>query len=315
MSLAPIVLFVYNRLLHTQKTIEALLCNELADQSELFIFSDGPRTIADNEKVEIVRSYLKNINGFKKVLIFESKENNGLANSIINGVTNIINKYTKIIVLEDDLVTAPGFLKYMNTALNRYEKEEKVLQISGFMFPINVGLKRDAFFLPLSTSWGWGSWKRAWNLFDPGAKNYERVIKERELKRQFNLNNSYSYSNMLIRQISGRIDSWAIRYWLSFFLAKGLCLYPKKSLVINIGFDGSGTHCKTSLKDQLLNEKSLNEQTENIIFPEKIDYDKKIYDNVCKYNKSSIMYRFAKSFIYRFDKMIGKMLQGKNAIN
>ena len=164
MSLAPIVLFVYNRPQHTLKTLEALMQNELAEMSELFIFCDGPKADAtkqDQVRINEVRELVKKKNWCKKVIIRESHANKGLADSIVAGVTEIVNRYGKIIVLEDDIVTSKGFLKYMNEALNLYEDEPKVMQISGFMVPSKVELDETGFFR-CPASWGWGTWSLSW---------------------------------------------------------------------------------------------------------------------------------------------------------
>ena len=162
MNYAPIVLFTYNRLLHTRKTVESLQNNELANKSNLFIFSDGPKNEKDQVIIKDIRNYLKKIKGFKKIEIIEREKNFGLANNIIDGVTKIVNEYGKIIVLEDDILTNQYFLKFMNEALEFYEKEEKVMHISGYMYPIDSKELPDTFFIKPTTCWGWATWKRAW---------------------------------------------------------------------------------------------------------------------------------------------------------
>jgi hypothetical protein len=242
MQLAPIALFVYNRPEHTRKTIEALKKNTLATQSDLVIFSDAPKSSTQNETVRQVRDYIAQIDGFKSVSVIERNSNYGLANSIIDGVTMLCNKHGNVIVLEDDLETSPFFLDYMNNALLRYADEPKVMQISGYMFDVNLNSKDKALFLPLTTSWGWATWKRAWDTFDPEARGYKVLKEDKKLRKIFNLNNRYNYYAMLESQLSGKVDSWAIRWYLTTFLMNGLTLYPPQTLVSNNGFDGSGTH-------------------------------------------------------------------------
>ncbi|MES0488493.1 MAG: glycosyltransferase [Leptospirales bacterium] len=244
-KVAPVVLFVYNRPDHVEKTIEALRKNRLAKQSDLFIFSDGVKKPEDAAQVELVRNYIKTIQGFKNITIVEREKNYGLANSIIDGVTNILNQYGKIIVLEDDLITSPYFLEFMNSALSKYENESRVMQVSGYMFPVNVAIDEDAFFLPLTTSWGWGTWKRAWEHFDAEAKGYELLRRDKKLRKRFNLDGAYDYYTMLEKHFAGKVDSWAVRWYLSVFIQNGFTLYPVKTLVANTGFDGSGTHSGT----------------------------------------------------------------------
>jgi hypothetical protein len=246
MKLAPIALFAYNRPDHTRLTVESLQNNELAGASDLFIFSDAPKKSDIAEDVRLVREYLRKIDGFKSVKLVERDKNLGLANSIIDGVTKLCNDFGKVIVLEDDLIVAPNFLNYMNDALELYKDKNQIMQIAGFMFPANIKSDQDAFFLPFTTSWGWATWQRAWQYFDPSAKDYNLLKKDQKLRNKFDLEGSYFYFNMLESQMCGKIDSWAIRWYLSVFMKRGLTVYPKKTLVTNIGFDGSGTHCSAS---------------------------------------------------------------------
>jgi len=244
MNLAPIVLFTYNRPWHTRQTIEALQKNHFASESELFILSDAPKTEKDEPRVREVREYLKTIKGFKKIEIIERDKNWGLANNIIDGVTKIVNEYGKIIVLEDDLVTSPYFLKYMNEGLEIYKEEERVASIHGYVPPLpNPEKLPETFFLKGADCWGWATWKRAWDYFEPDGKKLFTLLKERGECYKFDYNGSYPYTKMLKDQIKGKNNSWAIRWYASAFLNDMLTLYPRKSLVKNIGLDYSGTHC------------------------------------------------------------------------
>ncbi len=242
MSLAPIVLFVYNRLRHTQQTIDALRGNYLAPESELFIFSDSHKDETVKADVERVRSYLKTIEGFKKITIFESEKNQGPSMLIVTGVTEIINRYGKVIVLEDDLLVSRYFLKFMNDALAFYEKEEKVISICGYMYKVDIN-NQETFFLKMADCWGWATWKRGWDLFESNATELLERLNVRRMIRSFDLNGGYAYSKMLKKQVEGKISSWAIRWYASAFLNNKLSLYPAQSLVRNVGLDGSGTHC------------------------------------------------------------------------
>lgn len=239
-DLAPIVLFVYSRPEHTKKVIEALKNNELSKTSNLFIFSDGPKNKEVEKKVLEVRKYLKTIIGFKSVKVFESKKNKGLANSIIEGVTKIVNKYGKVIILEDDIVTSKYFLKFMNDSLNLYKNDKEVISISGYTYPIKD--LPQTFFLKNAECWGWATWKRGWNTFEKDGKKLFNQLKEKNAFKEFDFNDSYPYTKMLEDQINGKNNSWAIRWYASAFLKNKLTLYPKKSFVQNIGVDGSGTH-------------------------------------------------------------------------
>lgn len=242
-TLAPIALFVYNRPEHTRRTVEALADNPLAKDSEIFIFSDAAKSTNATENVQKVRAYIATITGFKAIHITEREQNWGLANSIIDGVSRLCDAYGKVIVLEDDLIALPGFLAFMNSGLVRYEDCPEVMQISGFAFPISVK-SDEAFFLPLTTSWGWATWNRAWKKFDVSAKSFYSLKTDRALRKKFDLNNSYPYYQMLKSQMAGKIDSWAIRWYLSVFINAGRVLYPPHTLILNTGMDGSGTHCK-----------------------------------------------------------------------
>lgn len=245
MNYAPICLFVFNRIEHTKKTIEFLKNNLLANESDLLIFSDGPRNELENEKIKALRSYLKSINGFKTVEIFNRDENWGLARSIIEGVSTVLNRFDRVIVLEDDMITSPYFLNYMNDGLNTYQHDENVASIHGYTYPVASELE-DTFFLKGADCWGWATWKSRWAQFEPNGEKLLRKLIERGLVNEFNFNNSYPYTDMLKKQILGKNNSWAIRWYASAFLKDMYTLYPGKSLVQNIGNDDSGTHCSTT---------------------------------------------------------------------
>ena len=239
---APITLFVYNRPAHTRQTVEALLKNELAGESDLIIFSDAPKKPEAAEAVREVREYIRTITEFRTVRIVERDRNWGLANSIIDGVTSVVNERGRIIVLEDDLVTSPYFLRFMNDALDLYERKESVISIHGYIYPVAEKLP-ETFFLRGADCWGWATWKRGWELFEPNGRKLLASLKSQRLEREFNFGGSYDYLEMLGSQVKGGNDSWAIRWYASAFLKTKLTLYPGRSLVLNIGNDNSGTHC------------------------------------------------------------------------
>lgn len=257
LTCAPIVLFVYNRLNHTSQTIEALKKNDLAVDSHLYIFSDGAKNKQDSEKVEDVRKYIAKVKGFKKITIIKRSDNWGLSKSIIDGVTQIVNKYGRVIVLEDDLVTSKYFLKYMNEALDLYFNNEKVISIHGYFYPIeNIEQFPETFFIRGADCWGWATWKRGWDLFEPSGQKLLDSIKAKGLQKDANFNNSYNYVGMLKDQINDKNDSWAVRWYISAFLKDKLTLYPKVSFVKNIGNDGTGTHKSKNI--QFLTKKLSN---------------------------------------------------------
>ena len=243
MELAPVILFTYNRLEETEQTIEALKKNFLAPKSELFIFSDGPKNHETKDKVKIVRDYIKSIDGFKKITIFESKTNEGLANSIIKGVTKVVNEYGKVIVLEDDLLTTPNFLDFMNQALDFYQKNKKIISISGYTMslPSLKNSSKDFYFGYRASSWGWGVWKDRWKVIDWDVNDYHNFIKDKQAVRDFKKGGS-DMPRMLSKQIEGKIDSWAIKFCYHQFKNKMLTLFPTISKLESIGFSKDATH-------------------------------------------------------------------------
>jgi len=245
-EVAPIILFVYNRPWHTQQTVEALQKNELADESELFIYSDAPKNEHAIENVARVREYIKTIEGFKKVTIIERAKNWGLADSIIDGVTRTVNDYGRVIVLEDDLVTSPYFLRFMNEGLEYYKDVEKVMHIAGYIYPLVTDALPDTFFLKPTSCWGWATWARSWKYF---KKNTDELLEffTEDMRKDFNLGNSYNYFAQIELNKKGLLNTWAIYWYASVFLKGGLSLHPRISFVKNIGHDGSGVHCGESL--------------------------------------------------------------------
>jgi hypothetical protein len=288
-KLSPIILFVYNRPDHTRKTVEALRKNELAKDSLLYVFSDGPKREEDFLKVKEIRKYLRTIKSFRKIELFESKENKGLANSVISGVTKIINKHGRVIVLEDDLITSPNFLVYMNKLLDKYEKEKKIYSITGYNFPgkimkIPKDYEFDVYFNPRAASWSWATWKDRWEKADWEIKDFENFKKSKKLQKKFNLGGE-DMSEMLISQMEGKLDSWAIRWCYHHFKNNAFCVYPVKSYINNIGHDGSGVHCGKS-ENNKYNNKKLNEKID-LKIPPKVELNKELTDNFKKIFKKN----------------------------
>ncbi len=240
--LAPILLFVYNRPGHTRRCIESLLLNACACESPLFIYSDAARDADSLEAVEETRRYIRTVSGFASVQIIEREENMGLARSIIDGVSTQVTHFGRVIVLEDDLIVAPHFLSFMNDALETYRDEPRVGHIQACDFTHDPSLP-DTFLIRWTGSWGWGTWERAWRLFNPDGRQLLGELQDRRLTRRFDFGGAYGFTRMLRRQIEGKNNSWAIRWNASLFLADVLSLNVGRSLVRNTGFDGSGTHC------------------------------------------------------------------------
>src|SRR5258708_1151895 len=262
MDPAPILLFTYKRLDTLKRTVSALCQNELAAQSDLFIFSDQGKREEDKAAVKAVRDYLQTISGFRSIHIEEATKNRGLANSIITGVTEVINTRGRVIVLEDDILTTPNFLTFMNIALDKYQQQKKVFSISGYSF--NLGIPDsyshpcDAYFTTRGWSWGWATWKDRWTDIDWQVKDYSDFIKNPAEKRRFAEGGS-DLNLMLKRQMNGQLDSWAIRWFYHQYKVQGLTLYPLLSNVYNDGFDELATHTRGSnnryqpLLDEILN--------------------------------------------------------------
>lgn len=246
-NFAPIVLFVYNRPWHTEETLKALMKNELADESVLYIFSDGPKENASEEqlkKIDEVRQLITAKKWCKDVNIIESKKNRGLAGAIINGVTEILAQYEKVIVLEDDIVPSRGFLKYMNEALTMYSENESVGCIHAWNYDLDAqDYPESTFFLKGADCWGWATWKRSWKLFEPNGALLMQSFTSNQSRYEFDRRGTHEYVDMLEAQINGSNDSWAIRWHASLFLSDKYCLQPTRPIVKNIGLDNSGIHC------------------------------------------------------------------------
>lgn len=244
MSLAPIALFVYRRPDHTRRTIGSLrACPEFA-RSPVIVYSDGPRDAAAVAGVAATRAVVLEL--LPDARVVEAAANRGLAVSIIAGVDALTGEYGRVIVVEDDLIVDPRFLEFLNAGLEHYADTPQVMQISGFQHAVS-GLAEPVL-LPLTTSWGWATWRRAWVQFDPDCKGADRLDNDPALARRFDLDGAMPYTRMFARQRAGTIDSWAIRWYWTVFASGGLVVYPPKSLVTNAGFDGSGTHGVASIR-------------------------------------------------------------------
>jgi hypothetical protein len=270
-NVAPIALFVYNRPEHTRRTIKFLQQNLLADESRLFIFSDAAKDSSQQVFVTEVRDIIKQVDGFKSVELIERKTNLGLAESIIDGVSMLVSEYGKVIVFEDDLISSAYTLQYFNDALFRYQNEEKVMHIGAYMYPLKAENLPETFLYRAATSWGWATWDRAWKDFEPDInKIIDRFDRKKRL--EFSIDGTMNFWKQIIEFKSGRNNSWAIRWYASIFLKGGLTLNPSKSLINNIGHDGSGIH--SGLNDiyhVIINPLPVT------TFPEKIEENKEAY--------------------------------------
>jgi len=281
-ELAPICLFVYCRLKETKQTVESLQQNYLSTQSKLYIFSEGAKNETDIDKVIAVRKYIHTINGFDNVTIYESEKNKGLANSIIWGVTQIVNKYNKVIVLEDDLLLSTNFLCFMNQALNFYDLNKKIFSISGYSFNLQYpnNYKFDVAFSIRASSWGWAIWKDRWLEIDWELKDYAAFRWNILNRILFNKGGS-DLSRMLDRQKKAKIDSWAIRFTFHQFKHGYFDVFPTKSKVINNGFNSESTH--TKYKSLRFDTKLDYSEQRSFCFSENVCIDKHIQKQFYKH--------------------------------
>ena len=243
-SPAPIALFAFKRAQHTQRALEALAGNAEWQQSPLFIYCDGARQPGEQAAVEQTRAVVRAFAHPHKVII-EAPSNQGLAASIRSGVTALCERFGRVVVVEDDLIVSPVFLSYMNQALERYQADARVMQISGHMFPVDLAGYGSAVLLPFTTTWGWATWQRAWVGSLPQPTEAVQCLAQYGWRHRFDINGAYPYARMLVDQMRGRKDSWGIWWYFHVFRNGGLTLYPTRTLVQNEGFDGSGTHCGT----------------------------------------------------------------------
>lgn len=254
---APVALFAYARQDHLRLTVESLLQNPECSSTPLYVFCDGPRNAGTQVQVEAVRAYVDTLQGFASVTRIYRDTNMGLARSIISGVGEVVARHGCVIVMEDDLVVSPHFLAYMNQGLRLYCDDVQVASIHGYSYPVAEELP-ETFFLRGADCWGWATWSRAWQYFEPNGQKLLNQLNEKGLIRLFDFDGAYSYSGMLKNQIKGKNDSWAVRWHATCFLRNMLTLYPGRSFVNNIGNDGSGTHsAPTSAFEQTPADKAV----------------------------------------------------------
>lgn len=249
--LAPIVLFIYNRPDHTQKVIDALRQNTLAKQSILYVFADGPKETATSEqktRIEETRRIASRVIGFQKVHLMFSEKNKGCAKSIIDGVTYVVNKHGRVIVVEDDIVTIPQFLQYMNDALNVYDKDHRIWAVGGMnmdvQLPQKYTTKHDVYLVRRSCSWGWATWRTRWRDIDWEVRDADKFFSDPKAMRRFDRGGD-GMAQMLKDQLDSKIDAWDIVWDYHIYKHNGYCIYPVRSFTYNVGLDGSGTHYVT----------------------------------------------------------------------
>jgi len=294
-NLAPIVLFVYNRIIHIKKTVDALKKNDLASNSHVILFSDGAKSETEMNSVKDVREFIKTIKGFKSINIIEREKNFGLAASVIEGVNHVLNLYDRVIVIEDDVITAPSFLSFINKSLEYYQQNKSIFSVSGYPYPIEIPslYNKDVFISYRASSWGWGTWKDRWEKVDWEVKDFNRFISDKEAQKLFNRAGEDS-TPMLKAQMLGEIDSWAIRWGYSHFKNNAYCLLPTKPLCKNIGTDNSGTHSTKSEKFEV----DLSDNVDIIQLTEDLEINDEIMKNLQKFMMPSIVRRVINRFKY-----------------
>ena len=302
MTYAPIALFTYNRADHTQRAVESLLKNAEAKYSDLFIFSDGPKTPEKKAGVEENRKSIHTISGFKSVSIIEREKNWGLANSLIAGITEVINKYGRVIVVEDDLILSAYFLQFMNEGLEKYKDDDRVGTITGFVPPIK-DKPPATFFLKYFQCWGWATWKRAWDLLETDARPLLKGLRFKKTK--FDVGGGVgNYGNLYCQKV-GLVDSWYLRYYASLFLKDKLSLYPGRSVAANDGLDGTGTHCGADLKRSF---NAHNTQTPIVLKDIEVREDERVYQIFKNYFLPSNHKRSMKSLYNQFKSFVRRLL-------
>lgn len=302
-SPTPVTVFAFDRPAHLEKCLTALAkCDDL-DKVDVYIHCDGNDKPERQSRVEETRKVAREWAEKYKWTLIEQEKNWGCDRSIVNFVTKLCHEYGRVIVLEDDIIVAPQFLRFMTEALDKYEKEEDVFEISGYIFPAEINSNKDALFLPITSAWGWGTWERAWNNFSWQYPNAKAQLKNRRTRSRFNLNNGFDYAGLLESNLEREIPPWDILfYWLVFSTNK-LVLYPSISLVENIGFDGTGVHYKevwNGYKPKPGQE--FWPKGKEIDWPEKVKPDLEARDAIGKYMKtvhSAGIHGFKSSLIYR----------------
>jgi hypothetical protein len=253
MQLAPVVLFVYNRPWHTQQTLCSLINNHLSSNSDLFIFSEGPKDEQDAIAVGEVRTLIHKLKGFRRISIVERPVHLGLAASIITGVSEILEREERVVVMEDDLVSAPSFLEFVNRGLEAYQDDARIFSVSGYVYPYQPpkGYTASVLLFPRASTWGWATWRNRWQQADWRKDRFDDILAQHEMIKKLNQGGE-DLSTMLKLQSQGKINSWGIRWCLTHAQAEAYGLFPAVSLIRNIGLDGSGVHCKSTSDYEVL---------------------------------------------------------------
>jgi len=289
-SISPIVISTYIRLEHLKKTISALQVNSLADKSHLFILSDAPKE-GDELRVKKVRNYLKTITGFAQITLIEREENGRVTNNR-GGMRQVLDEYGKLIFLEDDIITAPGFLEYMNLALNKYANDPKVFSISGYCPPILIpnNYEFDAYFVRRFNAWGFGIWKDRFDTIQyVSEQRYADFINSEDDVRDFTENGGVDMLEMLRVDAAGRIDALDVKAMFAQYKLDQYTLYPVSSLIQNIGMDGSGLHSSRTRRFNV----AISEKVDSFLLPASMFTESEIIKEFIKFRRPRLIQKVA----------------------
>ena len=298
-NISPIILFTHTRLSLLKKCVKSLKKNKLAKDSILYIFSDGPVNKKQTKKIAKVRFFLKRIDGFKKVKLFFRKKNYGLSKNIISGVTEILKKEKKAIIVEDDLIFDKFFLKFMNVSLNKYEKKKMIWHISGWNYNIDINLKEDAFFTRGMNCWGWATWRDRWKYFEKSPKKIINTWNKNKIKK-FNFDNSINFFSQILKNNKKILDTWAVFWYATIYENKKLCLNPKKTFTENIGVSSSATNTKSI--DKIFSTNLIQRSRNDIILPTKYKENLYIFKSIKNKVKSNKVKKYIKKILNLNDK-------------
>jgi GT2 family glycosyltransferase len=303
----PIAIFAYNRPRHLRELFNSLLKCTRLDECQVHVFCDGTKKPEHEVGVQAVRQVVGKFSPKLNAIVVNHEQNMGLARSIVSGVTELCRQYGRVIVLEDDFILHPFFIDFTLQSLDQYKDDERVAQVAGFTFPIEMPATPDAFFLPLTTSWGWATWQRAWKLFSWETESALQALDSNPQKRSlFDLDGAYSYTNMLRLAAEGKVDSWAIFWYWCVFAAGKTVLYPRRSLVWQNGFDEFATNTTSTRTDlQLSLAGFLQEEWRTpISFPEIVQVDKIAFDKL----KNFLRCGSARTFPERLKEFLKRIL-------
>ena len=304
MNLAPILFFCFRRPEHTRRVLESLSSNPESANSTLYAFIDGAKNDIDLSAIDDVEYVLNSRQWCGKVNIIRRSDNLGCAKSVIGAVTEYVNRFGSVIVLEDDNLLSPYFLSYINNALIRYEHNKRVMEVTGYRYPVQLKYPCSGF-TSSSVGWGWATWKRAWDLFEPnGERLLYKISNDRSLSERFDYNGAYPFLNMLRDQVDGKIGGWDIRWSASILVNNGLTLFPSHSLVFNIGHDGTGVNCgKTKKFDTSIAQKPI------VDLPSNVGIDRVFEDSLeCYFVKTSggVIKVAVKNVMRNIDRIVGR---------